>query len=120
MAKLESLFSESTVVFGMRYQGLTVKQMQELRRVLPKESTLLVCKNTLVKRAADAVEGWGELKPAAKGDNAWLFVPVRARRSSVASRVAEPPAPTEPLLARPAPAWPPGIMSSNLCLRASL
>ena len=74
MERLEALFQQSTVVIGLRYQGLTVTQMQNLRKALPKESTLLVCKNTLLRLAADRVEGWGELKPAAKGDNAWLFI----------------------------------------------
>lgn len=69
------LLEESSVVVGLRYQGLSVKQMQEFRKTLPKEgATLVVCKNTLLKLAADKVEGWGDLKPAAKGDNAWLFV----------------------------------------------
>ena len=30
--------------------------------------------NTLLKLAADKVGGWEELKPSAKGDNAWLFI----------------------------------------------
>lgn len=75
IAKLVPLLESSTVVVGLRYQGLTVKQMQEFRSSLPKEgATFLVCKNTLLKRAADEVEGWENLKGAAKGDNAWLFV----------------------------------------------
>jgi len=75
MEKLVPLLESSTVVVGLRYMGLSVKQMQQLRSSLPKEgATLLVCKNTLLKRAAEEVEGWGELKDAAKGDNAWLFI----------------------------------------------
>ncbi len=30
--------------------------------------------NTLMRVAVDKVEGWENLKPATKGDNAWLFV----------------------------------------------
>lgn len=75
MAKLVPLLESSTVVVGLRYQGLTVKQIQEFRAALPKDGAkLLVCKNTLLRRAADEVEGWSELKGAAKGDNAWLFI----------------------------------------------
>lgn len=75
LAKLVPLLQSSSVVVGLRYQGLTVKQMQELRASLPKEGAkLMVCKNTLLRRAADEVEGWADLKTAAKGDNAWLFV----------------------------------------------
>lgn len=75
MAQLVPLLEGSSVVVGLRYQGLSVKKMQELRSCLPKDGAkLLVCKNTLLKRAADEVEGWGDLKPVAKGDNAWLFI----------------------------------------------
>lgn len=75
VGKLVPLLEESSVVVGLRYQGLTVKQMQQFRRSLPVEgATLLVCKNTLLKTAADKVDGWEELKPAAKGDNVWLFI----------------------------------------------
>ncbi len=45
---------------------LQVKQIQDFKRSLPKETKLVVCKNTLMKRAADAVEGWSELKDSAK------------------------------------------------------
>jgi len=75
MSKLKPLLESSTVVVGLRYQGLSVKQMQEFRSLLPQEGAkLLVCKNSLLKRAADEVEGWTDLKSAAKGDNAWLFI----------------------------------------------
>lgn len=75
MSKLVPMLEESSVVVGLRYQGLTVKQMQQFRRSLPVEgATLMVCKNTLMKCAADQVEGWENLKPAAKGDNVWLFI----------------------------------------------
>ena len=46
-----------------------VKQIQDFKRSLPKETKLIVCKNTLLKRAADEVEGWQDLKPAAKVQN---------------------------------------------------
>lgn len=71
---LENLLQDSAVVVGLRYQGLTVKQLQDFRRALPAQSKMLVCKNTLMRVACDKVEGWSELKPATKGDNAWLFV----------------------------------------------
>lgn len=45
---------------------MQVKQIQDFKRTLPGETKMVVCKNTLMKRAADAVEGWSELKPAAK------------------------------------------------------
>ncbi|KAK2078580.1 hypothetical protein QBZ16_003420 [Prototheca wickerhamii] len=68
------LFEKSSVVVGLRYKGLTVKQMEEFRNQLPETAKLMVCKNTLVNLASQRVPGWVELEPATKGDNAWLFV----------------------------------------------
>lgn len=42
MEQLEGLLKGSAVVVGLRYQGLTVKQLQEFRRSLPKDSKMLV------------------------------------------------------------------------------
>lgn len=86
--KLVPLLQQSTVVVGLRYQGLTVKQVQDFKRTLPKDTKLIVCKNTLMRRAADAVEGWEELKPATKGDNAWLFIQEESIAESVKAYVA--------------------------------
>jgi large subunit ribosomal protein L10 len=89
MEKLLPLLEGSTVVLGLRYQGLTVKQMQPLRKALPTEGAkLLVCKNSLLKRAAEEIPGWEELKGAAKGDNAWLFIQEEQVASSVKAYLA--------------------------------
>jgi hypothetical protein len=80
VAQLEELLKDSAVVVGLRYQGLTVKQLQDFRRSLPEQSKMLVCKNTLMRVACDKVDGWSELKPATKGDNAWLFVNEEVRQ----------------------------------------
>lgn len=82
--KLTAAFEESTAVFGIRFQNISVKQLQEFRRNLPQEGAhMYVVKNNLLKIAADKVDGWSELKQAAKGDNAWIF----AREDNVASCV---------------------------------
>jgi large subunit ribosomal protein L10 len=86
--QLESLLQDSAVVVGLRYQGLTVKQLQDFRRALPAQSKVLVCKNTLMRVACDKVEGWGELKAATKGDNAWLFVNEEVIAESIKAYVA--------------------------------
>ncbi|KAF8396649.1 hypothetical protein HHK36_018273 [Tetracentron sinense] len=61
------------LVAGIRYKGLTVKQFQELREILPESVKLLVAKNTLVGKAIEGTP-WEALKPCMKGMNAWLFV----------------------------------------------
>ncbi|CAM8961150.1 unnamed protein product [Rhodiola kirilowii] len=58
---------------GIRYKGLTVKQLQELRQALPESSKLIIAKNTLVGKAIEGTQ-WESLKPCMKGMNAWLFV----------------------------------------------
>lgn len=40
--QLEGLLKSSAVVVGLRYQGLTVKQLQDFRKSLPKDSKMLV------------------------------------------------------------------------------
>ena len=61
------------LIAGIKYQGLTVKQFQDLRNSLPGTTTLLVAKNTLVFKAIEGTE-WEALKPCMKGMNAWMFV----------------------------------------------
>ncbi|KAG0561653.1 hypothetical protein KC19_9G081800 [Ceratodon purpureus] len=61
------------LVAGIKYTGLTVKQMQQLRKALPEQTTLMVAKNKLIGKAIEGTE-WEALKPALKGMNAWLFV----------------------------------------------
>ncbi|XP_068320317.1 large ribosomal subunit protein uL10c-like [Pyrus communis] len=58
---------------GIRYKGLTVKQFQDLRKVLPETTKLIVAKNTLVYKAIEGTP-WEALKPCMTGMNAWLFV----------------------------------------------
>jgi large subunit ribosomal protein L10 len=73
--RLEAAFKSSAVVFGTRFQNLSVKQQEQFRHSLPAESQLIVCKNTLLKLAAERVgEEWTVLNEAAKGENAWVFV----------------------------------------------
>lgn len=64
----------STVVLGINYDKFKVKTISEFRRELPEGSELVVCKNTLMNRAASEVEGWSSLSDFCKGPNAWLFI----------------------------------------------
>lgn len=130
MAVLEELLQKSAVVVGLRYQGLTVKQIQDFRRSLPADTKLLVCKNTLMRVAADKVGGWEELMPATKGDNAWMFVneevgagrrplpppppPAGAASSVCVARAACAGVQLQP----PRPPW--GVTSSGLCCQTCM
>ena len=63
----------STTIVVAEYRGLTVAQIQELRRALRKEdSELCVYKNSLVERASDEL-GYADLKQVLAGPNAIIF-----------------------------------------------
>src|SRR6478672_10331287 len=54
VAELAEAFRSSTAAVLTEYRGLTVKQLQELRRAMGSETTYSVTKNTLTKLAAQA------------------------------------------------------------------
>lgn len=82
--KLTDAFSSSAVVFGVRFRGVSVKDVERFRRALPASAKMVVCKNTLLKLAAErAGEGWEEVRPAASLENAWVFADEEAISGSV-------------------------------------
>jgi len=67
----------STVAMAMNYSGVTVADLQKLRRQLPAGATLYVAKNTLMGQAvaqSAAPASWEALKGQG-GQNAWVFIP---------------------------------------------
>ena len=72
--KLVGALNESTVVFGVRFKGVSVKDVEGLRRALPASAKMVVCKNTLLRIAATRADGdWDPVQPATSLDNAWIF-----------------------------------------------
>ena len=64
---------KSQTIVVCEYRGLTVAEIQEVRRALRKENAEMnVYKNSLVERACDEL-GYGELKDVLKGPNAIVF-----------------------------------------------
>lgn len=71
---LKGRFSESQAAFLVGVQGLTVAQLQQLRRsVRAKDGSLLVAKNTLLDRAAGEIEGVAVLRPHFRSQIAIVF-----------------------------------------------
>ena len=69
---VEKAKNSSTIIVA-EYRGLTVAQLQELRRALRKEdSELCVYKNSLVERAGDEL-GYNDLATVLNGPNAFIF-----------------------------------------------
>ncbi|XAR56105.1 hypothetical protein NMG60_11036435 [Bertholletia excelsa] len=71
--KVRRQLEDCYLLAGIKYEGFTVKQFQELRRSLPETTKLLVAKNTLVLKAIEGTK-WEVLKPCMNGMNAWMFV----------------------------------------------
>ena len=64
---------KSQTIVVCEYRGLTVAQIQEVRRALRKENAEMnVYKNSLVERAVDEL-GYNELNDILKGPNAIVF-----------------------------------------------
>ncbi|CAL6311282.1 unnamed protein product [Bathycoccus prasinos] len=61
------------VVAGVNYEGLSVKNMIKFRRELPEGATLMVAKNTLMRKASENTK-FASIVECSKGMNAWLFV----------------------------------------------
>ena len=69
---VEKYKASQTLVIA-EYRGLTVAQLQEIRRALAKDnSELCVYKNSLVERAMDEL-GLAEVKDQLTGPNAIIF-----------------------------------------------
>jgi large subunit ribosomal protein L10 len=81
--EITSRFQESSAAVLTEYRGLTVAQLTQLRRSLGAGSSYAVVKNTLTKRAADAV-GHSDLAPLLNGPTAIAFIsgdPVEAAKA---------------------------------------
>jgi large subunit ribosomal protein L10 len=66
-------FQSSSAAVLTEYRGLTVAQLTQLRRSLGEGSSYAVVKNTLTKRAADAV-GYTEISDLLTGPTAIAFI----------------------------------------------
>ena len=73
VAEIVNQAKASNAVIIAEYRGLTVAQLQELRRALRAEgASMFVYKNSLVERACDEL-GYTELKDILTGPNALFF-----------------------------------------------
>ncbi|CAL6307800.1 unnamed protein product [Bathycoccus prasinos] len=64
---------ETMVVAAVNYKGLSVKNMIKFRRELPDGATLMIAKNTLMRKASENTK-FSTISECSKGMNAWLFV----------------------------------------------
>merc|ERR1712194_170453 len=71
--KVKVLLDSSEMIFTVPASGISVSQVQSLRRSLPDGTTMRVVKNTLMKRAIEGTE-YEIAGKAIKGANMWFFI----------------------------------------------
>mmetsp|Transcript_36218 Transcript_36218/g.87417 ORF Transcript_36218/g.87417 Transcript_36218/m.87417 type:complete len:215 (+) Transcript_36218:139-783(+) len=73
VSKVKELLDSSEMIFTVPASGITVSQVQSLRKSLPEGTTMSVVKNKLMNRAISGTdyEAAGEML---KGANMWFFI----------------------------------------------
>ncbi len=73
--ELKSLLDEAEMALVLDYQGLTIKEMSDLRTRLEESSGVCkVTKNTLMRKAIDGDKAWSSLESLLTGTNAFVLV----------------------------------------------
>jgi len=72
--KVKGLLESSEMLFTAPASGLTVAEVQILRRGLPEGTTMSVIKNKLMKRACEGTEYEEATSGLLKGANMWFFI----------------------------------------------
>ena len=72
---LQKLLGESEMALVLDYQGLSIKEMSDLRtRLQASKGVCKVTKNTLMRRAIDGNDAWANLESLLTGTNAFILV----------------------------------------------
>ncbi len=72
---LQRLLDESEMALVLDYQGLSIKEMSDLRtRLQASKGVCKVTKNTLMRHAIDGNDAWSNLKSLLTGTNAFVLV----------------------------------------------
>jgi len=73
--ELKELLGQAELALVLDYQGLSVKEMTDLRsRLQASNGVCKVTKNTLMRRAIDGDSAWANLDPLLTGTNAFVLV----------------------------------------------
>jgi len=73
--ELKELLGQAEMALVLDYQGLSVKEMTDLRsRLQASNGVCKVTKNTLMRRAIDGDSSWANLDPLLTGTNAFVLV----------------------------------------------
>ena len=73
--ELKQLLGEAEMALVLDYQGLSIKEMSDLRtRLQASNGVCKVTKNTLMRLAIDGDSAWSNLDPLLSGANAFVLV----------------------------------------------
>ena len=73
--ELKELLSDAELALVLDYQGLSIKEMSDLRtRLQTSNSVCKVTKNTLMLRAIDGSSAWSNLETLLTGTNAFVLI----------------------------------------------
>jgi large subunit ribosomal protein L10 len=73
--ELKQLLGEAELALVLNYQGLSIKEMSDLRtRLQASNGVCKVTKNTLMRRAIDGDGAWSNLESLLNGTNAFVLV----------------------------------------------
>lgn len=72
---IKSLLQNSELLISLQLDQFTVKHIQTLRTQLPVNTTVIVLKNTLLKRAAAELQAELDLQDICQGSNLWICIP---------------------------------------------
>ena len=73
--ELKELLDDAEMALVLDYQGLTIKEMSDLRtRLQASKGVCKVAKNTLMRLAIDGNSAWTSLEPLLTGNNAFVLV----------------------------------------------
>jgi large subunit ribosomal protein L10 len=73
--ELKKLLDEAEMALVLDYQGLSIKEISDLRnRLQLKQGVCKVTKNTLMRRAIDGNSAWSNLDSLLTGTNAFVLV----------------------------------------------
>ncbi|GAB5037019.1 50s ribosomal protein l10 [Nannochloropsis oceanica] len=62
------------MIFAIPAQGMTVKQVAQLRKAVPQDTKVRVAKNTILKRAIEGNSQWEVVGDKLESSNMWFFV----------------------------------------------
>jgi large subunit ribosomal protein L10 len=75
VGELKQLLGEAEMALVLDYQGLSIREMKDLRsRLAASNGVCKVTKNTLMRRAIDGDSAWASLESLLEGPNAFVLI----------------------------------------------